>query len=438
VQTKTLPNGLTVVAVERHEIPSVSVSLVTKTGSAEDPAGKAGVGWMTTTMLDEGTAKRTSLQISSELDRLGSSLFTNGGVESSTVTINTLSRNLKSTLDVMADVVLHPAFPADELERQRKRRLDAILQEEQNPAAAAGVLFPKLLFGADHPYGHPTAGIAESIRALTPADLKAFHDANYTPNGSALIFVGDVTIDQAAALATEEFGSWPKGNPAKVSVPATTAPSENTVYIVDRQDAPQSQIRVGALGLARTAEDYYAVEVMNTILGGGFASRLNLNLREDKGYTYGAFNSFVYRSVGGYWASAAGVRTNVTKESLVEFEKELRGIAGERAVTPQELADAKANLIRGYAQRFESNGQVANELGTLFVYGLPFAALGQYESAIDATTPEQIAAVARKYIDPQKTIILVVGDRAKIEEGVRSLNLGKVVVITPEGKPATQ
>ncbi len=437
-KTKTLANGLTVVAVERHELPTVSVSLVTKTGAAVDPAGKPGTAWMTAEMLDEGTASRSALQLSAELDRLGSTLFTGGGTESSTVSIGSLSRNLEPTMSIMADVALRPSFPAEELERQRLQRLDAIVQEEQNPAAAAGLTFPKLVYGADHPYGHPVAGTAASIKALTVAELKAFHEANYRPNSSALIFVGDVTLDQAVALAEKQFGAWAKGTPAKITLPDVKGPTETVVYLMDRQDAPQSQIRIGALGLSRTSPDYYAVEVMNTILGGAFASRLNLNLREDKGYSYGAFNGFTFRSLGGHWASTAGVKTDVTKESLVEFQKELRGITGERPVTADEMAQAKSNLIRGFAQRFETNGQVAGEIGTIWVYGLPLETLGKYESTIDAITPEQVAAAAKKYIDPGKTVILIVGDRSKIEESVRSLNLGKIVVIGADGKPVAQ
>ncbi len=437
-KTKTLANGLTVVVVERHELPSVSAALVTKTGSAADPVGKPGLAWMTAEMLDEGTTSRSALQLSAELDRLGSTLGTSGGTESSTVSIGSLTRNLDATVSLMADVALHPSFPAEELERQRQQRLDSILQESQNPAAAAGLTFPKLLYGADHPYGHPTGGTKASIEALTAPELKAFHETNYRPGSSALIFVGDVTLDQAVALAEKQFGSWAKGTAAKVTLPDVKGPAENVVYLMDRQDAPQSQIRIGALGLARTSEDYYAVEVMNTILGGAFASRLNLNLREDKGYSYGAFNGFTFRTLGGYWASSAGVKSEVTKESLVEFTKELRGIAGERPVTADEMAQAKSNLIRGYAQRFEADGQVAGEIGTAWVYGLPLETLGKYESMIDAVTPEQVAAVAKKYIDPARTVILIVGDRAKIEQPVRSLNLGRVVLLGADGKPVTQ
>ena len=436
-KTKTLANGLTVVAVERRELPSVSVSLVTKTGAAVDPVGKPGTAWMTAEMLDEGTTSRSALQLSAELDRLGSTLGAFGGTESSTVSIGSLTRNLDATMTLMAGVALRPSFPAEELDRQRKQRLDAIVQEEQNPAAAAGLTFPKLVYGADHPYGHPVAGTKASIEALTVAELKAFHAANYVPNSSALIFVGDVTLDQAVALAEKQFGAWAKGTAAKITLPDVKGPTENVVYLMDRQDAPQSQIRIGALGLARTSPDYYAVELMNTILGGAFSSRLNLNLREDKGYSYGAFNGFTSRSLGGYWASNAGVKTGVTKESLVEIQKELRGITGERPVTADEMAQAKSNLIRGYAQRFETNGQVAGEIGTLWVYGLPLETLGRYESTIDAITPDQVAAAAKKYIDPGKTVILIVGDRSKIEESVRSLNLGRIVLLTADGKPVT-
>jgi zinc protease len=434
-KTKTLANGLTVIVAERRDLPTVAVNLVVKSGGANDVTGKPGTASMTARMLDEGTTTRSALQIASEIERLGANLGVGAGAESSSISLEALTRNLKPSLAIMADVVLNPAFAVEELERQRKLRLDEIAQELQNPAAAAAQLFPKLLFGESHPYGQPVGGVAESIQAVTAADLKAFHAANYKPNNSALIFSGDVSLDQAVALAEEQFGSWKRADVPAINFPETKAVTENVVYLVDRQDAPQSQIRIGSFGPPRSTEDYFAVEVMNTVLGGGFSSRLNLNLRENKGYAYGAFNNLVYRTRPGYWASTAGVKTEVTKESLVEFENEIKGISGERPVSAAELADAKANLVRGYAQRFETNAQVAGEIGTLFAYGLPLETLTRYAAGIDAVTPDQVAAAARKYVDASKTVILVVGDLAKIEQPVRSLNLGRVVVIDARGQP---
>jgi zinc protease len=432
---KTLANGLEIMVVERRELPTVSAVLVSKAGATADPAGKAGTAWMTAAMLDEGTTTRSAVQIAEQVEQLGSSLGTSGGPEQSTVAVTSLTRNLRPTMEIMADVVLNPAFPAEELERQRKQRLDAIARELQNPAAIAQTLFPKLVFGPDHPYGRVLAGDKTSVEAMTPADLKAYHAANYKPNNSALIFVGDVSLDEASALAEQYLGSWQRGNVAAVKAPTAKLPNEKVVYLIDRQDAQQSQIRIGSIGLPRTSEDYYAVELMNAILGGAFSSRLNLNLRENKGYTYGAFNGFVYRLGGGYWVSSAGVNTPVTDKSLAEFEREIRGITGERPITPEELEQAKANLIRGFAQRFEANAQIAGEIATLFAFGLPPETLTQYSARIDALSAPQLTAAAKKYIDPAKTVVLVVGDRAKIEESVRALNLGRIVVLNPEGQP---
>ena len=352
--------------------------------------------------------------------------------------MSSLARNLEADARHHGGCRTEADVSHKELERQRSQRLDAILQEEQNPAAIAGVLFPRLLYGLDHPYGHPVAGIGDSVKSLTVDDLKAFHAANYMPDNSSLIFVGDVTLDQAVALATDEFGAWKKGA------------GHEAGDIGSIRSVPNDCLRRGQAGCTAIANPRRGPRTATygqgttpwrsstPFLAAASSTRLNLNLREDKGYSYGAFNSFVYRSQGGYWSSAAGVRTDVTKESLVEFVKELRGIAGERPVTAEELADAKANLVRGYAQRFESNDQVAGEIGTLFVYGLPLSTLGEYESAIESVTPEQVAGAARKYVDPNKSIILVVGDRAKIEEGLRSLNLGRLVVVTPDGKAVAE
>ena len=432
--SKELSNGLTVIVSERHELPKVAVSLALKTGASTDPVGKPGVAWMTAEMLDEGTSSRSALQIQAELDRLGSSLHTSAGSESSEVSIEALRKNLKPTLQIMADLILHPTFPGDELERQRKQRLDGILQERNNPAAIAGKVFRSALFGELHPLGQEAEGNEASIKVLSRDDLEKFYQGYWKPNNAALIFAGDISLEEAASLAEEVLGSWQPSKVPETEAPAIEAPASTQVYLVDRQDAAQSQIRIGSLGPKRRVDDYYSIELMNAVLGGAFTSRLNLNLREQKGYTYGAFTGFSYGRQIGLWAGRAGVQTKFTKESLVEFEKEFNGIREQNPITSTELEIAKANLTRGFSQRFETLGRLIQHVDETFSYDLPAEEISRYPTEIDKVTLEQAQAAARKYILGSRAIVVVVGDLSKIEQGIRELNLGTVTVVDVDGK----
>ncbi len=432
--SKKLSNGLTVVLSERHELPKVVVGLVLKTGATADPSARPGVAWMTAEMLDEGTTSRSSLQIQAELDRLGSSLHTTAGSESSEVNLETLKKNLRPSLQLMADVILHPSFPEEELERQRKQRLDSILQERSNPSVIAGKIFRSLLFGDQHPLGREAEGNEASVKAISRAELEKFYHSYWKPNNAALIFAGDVSLDEAAALSEEVLGGWQANRVLETRVPTIEPPAATRIYLVDRQDAPQSQIRIGSVGPRRQVEDYYAIELMNAVLGGAFTSRLNLNLREKKGYTYGAFSGFSYGRQVGLWAGRAGVQTKFSKESLAEFEREFTEIQAKKPITSAELEMAKANLIQGFAQRFETLGKLVQHADEMFSYDLPLEQISRYPLEIEKVTLEQAQAAARKYISASRVVIVIVGDLNKIEKGIRELNLGTVTVVDVDGK----
>ena len=432
--SKKLPNGLTVILSERHELPKVAVGLALKSGATADPATKPGVASMTAEMLDEGTTSRTALQIQAELDRLGASLSSSAGLETSNVRLETLKKNLKPTLQLMADLVLHPTFPKEELERQRKWRLDSILQERNDPPTIASKVFRSILFGAKHPFGREIDGNESSIKVLTRADLEGFYQTFWKPNNAVIIFAGDITLEEATSLTQETLGCWQSGKVPEVDVPVVDPPARTQIYLVDRQDAAQSQIRIGSVGPKRNVPDYYASELMNTILGGGFANRLNLNLREERGYTYGAFLGFSYGRQIGLWAGRSGVQTKFTKESLAEFRKELNAISDGRPITFGELETAKANLTRGFAQRFETLGRLVQQVAEMFCYDLPLEEISRYPNAIEEVGLEQAQAAARKYIDPSRVVVVVVGDLNQIEQSVRELNLGDLAVVDVEGK----
>jgi zinc protease len=430
-----LANGLTVIVSERRELPKVAIGLLVKSGAAADPPHLAGTAWMTAEMLDEGTTSRSALQIQAELDRLGTVLGTSAESEVSHVSLDTLRKQLKPSLELMADLVLNASFPEEELERQRKQRLDSILQERNSPPTIARKVFRSVLFGEDHPFGRETAGSELSIRALKPDDLVHFYRAYWMPNHAALVFAGDINLDEAVRLAESTLGDWRAGEVPRSDMPLVDPPQHLKIYLIDRQDAPQSQVRIGSIGPPRKTADLYAIELLNTVLGGAFSSRLNLNLREDKGYTYSASSSFAYGRRLGLWAAGAGVQTQFTAEALLEFRKELSEIREQRPITTEELEMAKENLTRGFSQRFETLGRLVDQVVDVVSFDLPLEDIQNYPRAIERVSLEQARSAGRKYIDPDGAVAVIVGNLKQIEPRIRTLNLGQMSVLDVFGKP---
>ena len=436
VKTARLENGLDIFVVERADLPKVAVRFVTKAGSIHNPAGKDGLADLMVETMKRGTKTRNALQIEDALGDLGTGVFGGAGAESSTMSFEVLKRNLSPAMAIFADVIRNPAFPAEEVDREKKKRLDALAQEAEDPNAIAQRLGQMLAFGPDHPYGRPQRGFPSTVQQLSREDFARFHETTWKPGSSALIFAGDVTLDEATTLARQNFGDWPNGTAPTVSIPPPKPVGPGKVYLVDRQDAAQTVVMQILPGAPRKTEDYYAIHLADAVWGGGFGTRLNLNLREDKGYSYGVFSFPVFRSEYGAWVSSGGVQTNKTMESVTEFVKELKFLAGEKPISEKELAAAKANRIRGYAQQFESVGRVADEIGDLWVYGLPMSTLQQETTELERATLSSVNAAAKKYAVPARTMMLLVGDRSKIEAGVRELKVGDVVILDAEGKPA--
>jgi zinc protease len=430
-----LANGLTVIVSERHELPKVAVGMVLKSGAAEDPRHFSGVAWMTAEMLDEGTTRRSALQIQAELERLGTVLGTSAESEVSHISVDALQKNLKPSLDLMADIVLNPSFPEEELDRQRKLRLDSILQERNSPPTICRKVFRSVLFGREHPFGRETAGNESSVRALKREDLDRFYRTYWKPNLAAVIFAGDIDLDEALRLAEDALGGWKAGEVSLSEMPLVDPPQNLKIYLVDRQDAPQSQVRIGSIGPRRKTQDLYAIELMNTVLGGAFSSRLNLNLREEKGYTYGASSAFAYGRRLGFWAAGAGVQTQFTRETLLEFRKELHQIREERPLTAEELDMAKENLTRGFAQRFETLGRLVDQVQDVVSFDLPLEDIQRYPQAIESVSLEQAQGAARKYLNPDRAVTVIVGDLKQIEKPIRDLDIGDVTVLDPRGEP---
>jgi predicted Zn-dependent peptidase len=423
---RQLANGLPVWIVELHEVPVVQVNLLVRTGTANDPPGKYGVASLTAAMLTEGAGSQSSLEIADAVDFLGADLNASSAIDSSAVRLHVPVARLAEALPIMADVALRPAFPAEELERQLQQRLTNLLQARDDPATIASLAFSRVLYGPEHRFGTATMGTAETIKAFTPADLQSFYRGAFRPENATLLVVGDITPDRALPLVEASFGTWnaAPSTAAPVTMPAATQPSQRRIYLVDKPGAPQSQIRIGTIGVARSTPDFFPIQVMNTILGGSFSSRLNLNLREKRGYTYGASSGFDMRMTPGPFSAQAGVQTDKTSESLTEFFNELNGIL--KTVPADELARAKNYVALRFPSSFETTGDIARRLEDAIVYRLPDDYYSRYVQNIDAITTADVQRVAQKYIQPDRLAVIVVGDRKAIEPGIRALNLGPI------------
>ena len=436
VQSAKLDNGLTVLVVERPELPKVQIAFTTRAGTVGDPAGKEGTALLMVEMIDRGTKTRSALEIEDAFGDLG--VVTGGGAgrETTTWSMDALKSRLEPAFDLFADVILNPTFPAKEFEREQKIHLDALQQDARNPNSIASRVRSMLLFGADHPYGRPARGLPASVSTISTADLQKYHATWWKPGSSALVFAGDIKLDEAVAMAKAEFGSWSGGSAPTVNVPAPRPVQGGKIYVVDRPNSAQTVVTQAFLAPPRRTEDYYALSLADAVWGGGgFGTRLNLNLRENKGYSYGVFsNQALFNHAGAWWA-AGGVQTDKTKESIVEFNNELAAIAGGRPVSATELENAKLVRVRGYAQQFESLSRIAGEVATLWAQGLPLTELESAPRSITAATLEQVNAAARKYAVPQRATLLLVGDLAKIEAGLRDLKAGDIVVLDAEGNP---
>ena len=426
VQTTTLPNGLTLAVVEMHKVPVVDVQVLVDAGAARDPADLPGLASFTALMLQQGAGTRGALDVADEAAFLGAQLGTTATADGATASLHVPRRRLEAALDLLADVVLRPTFPDSEIARQRELRGAQLVQQRDEPVAVANVAFPAIVYGPGHPYGHPLNGTDAATAALTRDRVAGFYGAYYRPNAARILVVGDITLAQARALLAARFGAWQQGDVPGLAAGGTPAPAARAVYLIDKPGAAQSVIRIGHVGPARSTPDWYALEVLNTILGGAFTSRLNQNLRETHGYTYGAFSQFAARRLAGAFVALASVVTAKTDSSLVEFLKELRRIRDE-PVPDQELAKAKAYVTLGLPGDFETTGSAAGRFREVLSYGLPLDYYDRYIERIRAVTAADVQRVARQYIDPDHFDIVVVGDKAQIEAGIKALNEGPIV-----------
>ena len=427
IQALMLSNGIPVLFVETHKVPLVQVAVVVRAGAASDPQGKPGLANLTAEMLDRGAGKRSALELSDAVDHLGAELSTSAGWDATTVALSVPSERIDEALAILADVVRRPTFPPDELDRVRKELLTELLQWRDEPQAIARVAFARALYG-EHAYGRVTEGSEQSVRAAIRADLEGFHQAFYGPAGAAIVAAGDATAASLRALLETAFGSWSGHAQRATAVAPADQVRGRSIWLVDRPDAQQSEIRIGRVGPPRSTPDYFPLIVANTLLGGSFTSRLNQNLRERHGYTYGAGSAFEFRLSTGPFFAGAAVQTDKTAAALAEFFAELEAIR--KPVSEEELSRAKNYLALRYPAGFETTGQLAGKLEQKVVYGLPDDYFASYTDRLQKVTAADIARVTAQYIDPRAVVVVVVGDRKKIEAGIKALRLGPMRVFS--------
>ena len=431
-QETTLKNGLRVVVLENHKVPTFTMQMVILSGGLADPSEQRGLASFTAAMLTEGTTKRTSREISEQAERMGASLSANTGLATLSTNINAggLKDNFDETLELFADVIRHPKFPAEELDKYKARMLPQLQFQRSIPQFLTQERMYRSLYGE-----HPAALVAppsETLKRVTPADLVKFHDANYRANNAVLLIAGDVTLKELLPKIEQAFGDWEKGEIESRSIPGVRAIDKPHIYLIDRPGSVQTSLALGSLSVERTSADYFPLLVMNQAFGAGPAARLFRNLREDKGYTYGAYSGFTSSKYPGVLIASAQVRTEVTEGAMKEFMYEINRIRDER-LAADELENAKRALTGSFALSLEQPVTLLQNIVTQTLYGLPANYWDTYPQSIAAVTAEDVQRVARKYLDPANLQIVAVGDASKVRDPLAKY--GAVEAFNAEGKP---
>ena len=430
------PNGLQVWTIEHHEVPLISTLVLLPIGAASDPADRPGLAAITADLLDEGSGELNALEVHEALARIGAHLDTEVGPDATLLDVTVLERHAPRGLELLADMVRRPRLEQRDFDRVRELRLNRLVQLRDTPSALADRVFTELLFRG-HPYGHLPIGTEGSLRALTLREVMAFHTRAYRPDATTIVAVGDASHARLLALVDRAFGDWNGPESAEPRVPdalvAEPPQGSARVAVVNRAGAAQSELRIGHIGPPRATDDYHSLLVLNMVLGGQFVSRINMNLREDKGYTYGARTSFDFRRAPGPFVFQASVQSDATANAIREAVSELRAIRGDRPVTREELEIGRAALTRGYPRNFETADQVGRAAMQLALYGLPEDYFSTFVPKVLALTPEEITRAASTYLDPSRLLTVVVGDREKIGPELHRLELGETSEVAVAG-----
>jgi zinc protease len=437
IQSFALKNGVRVLFVERHDLPVVSVRVVVKAGAGDFPNEPPGLLSFMGGMLEQGTEKKSALEISDAFEAIGAVHGAWVDWDSGGASVRVTADKLDLALGLMGDVIVHPSFPQAELDRLKARRLASIQQEKNSPAAMGFNATASALYGRGHPYGQSLSGREQDLAKLTRAELVKAHQLLFASGRASIVVAGDVTRDQLAPKLESTFGGW-RGAAGAAPAPKTpAAPSDNARVIwVDKPGAPQSVVRLAEVGVPRLAADRDAVSVMNAILGGMFSSRVNLNLREKNAYTYGAGSSFQMHHGAGPFSVGGNMVADKTAPAISELFKEVRGMR-DGAVTDTELEDAKQSIKRAMPGRFETVSDVTSALSDIAVYGLPVDEYTTRPARIDKITADDVLKAARAHLHPDTLKVILVGDRKKLEPSMETLHLGPVEELDPYGDPLT-
>ena len=434
IRRTRLANGTDVWTAEHRDVPLVSALVLVRAGAAFDPVDRPGLAALTGDLLDEGCGALDALGLHDKLGRLGAQLETEVGADATLLGLTTLARFATEAFELLAEMIATPRLDPLDFERVRDLRVNRLLQLREMPPAVAERTFLRLLFGA-HPYGHLPIGSEDSLRGMVIAEPVAFHRRMYDPSRISVIAAGNASHDELLALVEHAFGSWRPADPhtypdpAALPVPATSPAAPERVFIVPRPGAAQSELRIGHVGVARSSPDYHALVTLNLVLGGQFVSRINTNLRERRGYTYGARTTFDFRRGPGPFVLHASVQPDATGEAIREVVSELQAIRSTRPVTVEELALGRASITRGYPRNFETAEQVARAIAQLALYDLPQDYFTRFVPTVMALTPDDLTRAANQHIHPDRLVTVVVGDREKIDGSFAGAGLGEPVAV---------
>jgi len=437
LQQTELSNGMKIILAERHFLPIVTFNLLIDAGYASDQFSLPGTAKLAMEMLDEGTKNRSSLQISQELDMLGAELHCGSNLDTSSVALSALKKNLHASLDIFADIILNPIFPEDDFNRLKKIQLSEIQREKVTPVQMALRVFPKLLYGSNHAYGNPLtgSGTEASVSQISTEHLTTFHKTWFKPNHSTLVVVGDINLKEVRQILENLFKDWKQGDVPAKNIQPVTLPENSSVFILDRPGALQSIIFAGHIAPPKANPEEIAIEAVNNILGGTFTSRVNMNLREDKHWAYGAFTFLVNARGQRPFIAYAPVQTDKTREAMVEMARELKEIIGSKPITPEELEKVRKKQVLELPGSWETMSAIASSIAEIVQYQLPMDYFTQYPKRVKSLNVEQVEAAAKHVLHPEKLVWVVVGDREKIEGGVRELGFSQIHFLNADGNP---
>jgi predicted Zn-dependent peptidase len=430
IHKSTLVNGLRVWSVQHPSVPVVSLMMLMRSGAANDPTGLDGLAAITLDMLDEGSGSRSAIEIHEALARIGTQLESDIGSDAALLSMTVLSRFAEPAISLLGDIAARPSITDADFERVRQLRLHRLVQLRDVPSAVADRAFVRLLYG-DHPYGHTPLGSERTLRAISVDDVRRFHHTVMRPGDATLVAVGDCDHETIERLAAQAFSGWQNGA-AHVAPEERPAPAASRLNVVPRPGAPQSELRIGHIGVARSTPDYHALVIANTILGGQFVSRINLNLREDKGFTYGARTAFDFRRMPGPFCLTVSVQTSATARAIEESIDEISAIRGRRPVTRTELDLGIAALTRGYARNFETADHIARAITQIALYDLPDNYFEEFVPRVAAVSADDVTRVAEAHLSPERLTTLVVGDLDVVAHELNRLPLGAPEILANE------